>query len=130
MRHFLFFALSLLVLSACKDETLAGYAPRETIWIWQELDGQPAPARASLRLHARGLISGQAPCNSFSAQQSAPYPWFQLGPIASTKMICPERLAEERFFTALREMTLAEISGSTLLLTNDAGREMLFTGAP
>lgn len=124
------FVLSLFALAACKDETLSGYAPKETTWIWQELDGQPAPARATLLMPQEGQVVGRAPCNSYSARQSAPYPWFQLEAIAATKMACPDLPAETAFFDALTAMTLAEVSGDTLLLSNDAGREMVFTAAP
>lgn len=118
-----------LALTACKDETLSGYAPENTTWIWQELDGAPAPAPATLKL-GPGRISGRAPCNSYSARQTVPYPWFKLVGIAATKMACPELAAEAAYFKALEEMTLSEVSGDLLLLSNDAGREMLFVASP
>jgi heat shock protein HslJ len=69
---------------------------------------------------------GQGPCNAFSASQTAPYPWFATGPLAATKRACPDLSAESAYFTALQEMTQVEILDDTMLLSNDAGREMLF----
>ena len=41
-------------------------------------------------------------------------------------MACPELEAESAFFAALEDMSLVEIVGPTLILTNEAGREMVF----
>lgn len=130
MKSICILTLSLLALSACKDETLSGYAPEKTTWVWQELDGQPAPARATLRLPEQGQVTGQAPCNSYSARQTVPYPWFKVETIAVTKMACSDLQAETEFFKALTQMTLAEVAGDTLLLSNEDGREMVFVATP
>lgn len=130
MKHLILLSSALLTLAACKDETLSGYAPEETTWIWQGLDGQPAPARATLRLPEQGQVTGRAPCNSYSARQTVPYPWFNIEAIAATKLACPDLQTETLYFDALTAMTLAEVSGETLLLSNDDGREMLFVAAP
>jgi heat shock protein HslJ len=58
---------------------------------------------------------------------SVPYPWFEVGPILSTKMACPELTAEMQFFRALNAMTLSEVLDKTLILSTPEGREMLFT---
>ncbi|NRP12932.1 hypothetical protein XMM379_000914 [Aliiroseovarius sp. xm-m-379] len=130
MRPINVLAISLLTLAACNDETLSGYAPEKTTWVWQELDGGPAPARATLTLGPRGQVSGQAPCNSYSAKVTVPYPWFELGNIIATRRACPELADETAYFSALEAMSLAEVSGDTLLLSNDAGRDMLFVASP
>ena len=117
----------LLSLAACQaDETLSGYGAADTTWRLTSLDGQPFTARATLQFPAEGSVTGKAPCNSFSGTQTAPYPWFKLGPIRATRAACPELAAEKRFFTALSDMTLAEVSGAVLILSNDTGREMVF----
>ena len=45
-------------------------------------------------------------------------------------MACPDLALETSYFTALSEMEFAELLGNTLLLTNEAGREMLFQASP
>ncbi|MEM6728307.1 MAG: META domain-containing protein [Pseudomonadota bacterium] len=119
--------LVLILASGCGgDETISGYADRDTTWRLTELDGAAFPARATLRFPEEGQMSGSGPCNSFSAAQTAPYPWFESGPIAATRRACPELQEEGAFFTALGEMQIAEVSGSVLILSNEAGRSMVF----
>jgi heat shock protein HslJ len=111
----------LLTLAGClRDESVTGYAAG----IW-ELETDEA-VRITLDLTARGRISGHGPCNSYSAPQTAPYPWFEPGPLASTRAICPDLAAEQRFLAALSGMTLAEVSGPVLILSNDTGDRLEF----
>ena len=109
------------------DETVAAYGGANRIWTLTELDGAAFAARATLTFPERGQIAGEAPCNRFSGSMTTPYPWFETGPIASTKRACPELAAEQTFFAALGAMTQSEVLGDTLILRNDAGREMVFT---
>lgn len=111
----------LLTLAGClRDESVTGYAAG----IW-ELETDEA-VRITLDLTARGRISGHGPCNSYSAPQTAPYPWFEPGPLASTRAICPDLAAEQRFLAALSGMTLAEVSGPVLILSNDMSDTLEF----
>lgn len=118
---------TLPVLAACRgDETVAAYGGGQT-WVLQELDGAAFPARATLAFPAPGRIAGMAPCNSYSAAMTVPYPWFETGPLAVTRQACPDLAAETAFLTALQSMAYSEVSGRLLILSNDAGREMVFS---
>nr|WP_217434112.1 META domain-containing protein [Leisingera sp. ANG59] len=120
---------SLLLPSACAgDETLSAYGAAGTEWQLRSIDGAAIPAAATLTFPEPGTIAGSGPCNSFQGSQGAPYPWFEAGPLAVTRMACPQLEAEGAFLKALQEMTLAEVSGDVLILSNSAGREMLFKG--
>lgn len=130
MKRLLLIPAIALLVSACKDETISGYADAGAIWSLIELDGAAFQADATLSFPEKGRIAGQAPCNSYSGTQTAPYPWFETGPILSTKRACSDLNAETAFFTALSEMRVAEVSGNTLILSNEAGREMVFTSVP
>ena len=79
-----------------------------------------------MQFPSKGKIAGKAPCNSYSATMTDPYPWFEIGPIAATRMACPALDAETTFFNALASMSQSEILGGTLILRNDAGAEMVF----
>ncbi len=122
------FALILpLLLAACpKDETISGYADPEKVFTLDLIDDRPFPARATISFPAEGVVRGEAPCNGWAAEQTAPYPWFELSPIRSTRRACDQLVQETEFFAALSEMTLAEVLGDVLILSNDAGREMVF----
>jgi heat shock protein HslJ len=117
-----------LFLTSCQpDETVAAYGAAGVTWQLIELDNAPFAATATLEFPEPGRITGSAPCNSYFAELTVPYPWFELSPIGATRRACPDLEAETTYFTALSEMELSEVSGPTLLLTNAAGRSMLFT---
>lgn len=121
----------LLSLAACqRDETISGYSDNTTQWTLQEIDGEPFTARATLSFPEKGKIAGQAPCNRFFGMQTKPLPWFGAEQITATEMACENLEQESRFFAALSEMTLAETLGDVLILSNGAGREMVFRARP
>jgi len=120
-------ALGLIALFACKpDETIAGYGAADRVWVLTELDGAAFSAKATMQFPEPGKIAGAAPCNRYSGAMTAPYPWFEAGQLAVTRMACPDIAAESAFFEALSGMTQSEVSGNTLILSNEAGREMVF----
>jgi len=123
-------AISLFALTACADETISGYVDADATFRLVEIDGAPFAATADISFPEPGIARGTAPCNSWSAAQTAPYPWIEIGPIAATKRACPELNAEQRFFSALADMAIAEISGDVLILTGEDGGEMVFRATP
>lgn len=123
--------LFLLVLAGClRDESVTGYAPG--IWHLETINAAQigTGAAITLDLTERGRISGRGPCNAYSATQTAPYPWFEPGPIVSTRAACPELDTEQAYLTALTRMSLAEVSGPVLILSNDTGETLEFRLRP
>lgn len=120
------FALPFFISACLDDETTSGYADPEAIYVLKEVNGTAFPAQATINFPEEGQIAGAAPCNTFSGNQSVPYPWFEARGIAATKRACAELDAEQLFFRTLGEMTLVEVSGPALILTNEAGGEMMF----
>lgn len=127
MKHLFIIALTLL--AACKDETISGYAADGALWQLKSINGAPFTARATLTFPEPGKIAGRAPCNSYFGAQKAPYPWFEIDSVASTKMACPDLKLENQFLQALGKMTLSEATGNTLILSNDKGDQMVFKAA-
>ena len=120
-------ACALLLGTACVgDESLAKYGAAGKVWALSEIDGEAFGARATMEFDKAGWITGQAPCNRYSVQQKAPYPWFEAGRAMVTKMACPDLESETAFFRALSDMTLSEVGNEVLILSNDAGRTMVF----
>lgn len=118
--------MAAVALGGCsKDETVAAYGGAGKIWRVTEIDGAPFTERATLMFSPAGQISGDAPCNSYSASMTAPYPWFQTGPIRTTKKQCPDANAETLFLAALGQMTLSEVLGNTLILSTPEGRTLI-----
>ena len=122
-------ALLLASLTACRDdETVRAYGGADQIWTLKELNGAPFPAIATLTFPKEGEIAGQGPCNRYFGAMTAPYPWFDAGPIGSTRMACPNLAAETTFLAALEAATLSEVAGNTLILSDTDGLEMVFKG--
>ncbi|PIE09518.1 MAG: META domain-containing protein [Rhodobacterales bacterium] len=114
------------LLAACTgDETLTAYGVSGAYRL-SSLSGGTAP-RATISFPEPGLVAGEAPCNAYSGRQTAPYPWFKIEDISATRLACDALDQETRFFDALRSMTEAETLGTTLILRNTEGGEMVFT---
>ena len=96
-------------------------------WKLVSIDGAPFMATGKIDLSAPGQITGQGPCNRFSASYDGALPDFRPGPVVATRMACPDLDAESAMFAALAQMTRAEVTGPvTLLLTGPKGGSMEF----
>lgn len=116
------------LLPACQsDETVAAYGAAGYTWTLVELNGVSFTSRATLSFGEDGQVSGQAPCNRFTFTNTLPYPWFETGPVASTRMACPDLAAEGAFFESLSAMTRVVMGENAMVMANDAGGEMVFT---
>ncbi|MEM1302777.1 MAG: META domain-containing protein [Pseudomonadota bacterium] len=120
------FVVFLLLAGCATDETVTRFAGEGSVWSYQDTSvGSAVPV--TLTFPEPGQVAGQGPCNRYSATQTAPYPWFELGPVAATKRACPELAAEAAYFEDLQSMSLAEVSGDVLILSNDTGKQMVFS---
>lgn len=100
---------------------VSGFAQTdETLWKLIELDGKAFAAEAQLTLPHEGQIRGRGPCNSFFASVEGDLPALVIGPVASTKMACPDLGLESQFFAALSETVWAERTGDEALILGDA----------
>ena len=118
------------LIPACQtDETVAAYGAAGTTWTLVEQNGTPFSDPATLVFGEDGNVSGQAPCNTFSFTNGLPYPWFETGPVASTKMACPALDAETNFFENLSAMTRVILGDGKMVMANDDGGEMVFIPA-
>lgn len=111
-----------LTMTACQaDETISGYADPDAVWVLTELNGQTPQSKITLTFPEKGKIAGRAPCNRYFGAQTKPLPWFETGPIASTKMACPSLDEEAQYFQTLEKSTLAEVGKTTLILSDETG---------
>ncbi len=117
----------LSILTAClKDETVSGQTLAADVWWLKSMNEAPISSDISISFPDEGRISGQAPCNRYFGNQTAPLPWFEVSGLGSTKMACSELDLEGQYFTVLQKMTTAEVSGDTLILKSDAGQALVF----
>lgn len=122
------FALILLTaLNACgQDETVSGQTGPDDLWRLIRIGEAPVAERITIRFPEQGRAAGEAPCNSYSSDQTAPLPWIDLGPIAATRRACPALELETRYFELLERMALVEVLGDTLLMTADDGMTLTY----
>lgn len=128
MKYVLPLLLMIPLLPGCAgDESLTAYGGAGGSWTLTELNQRNFGAQATLDLSTAGEISGQAPCNSYRAAQTAPYPWFEISTLVTSRKACPALPQEQGYLAALATMSQAEIAGDVLILRNDEGQEMVFT---
>lgn len=120
--------MAAVLLAQCnQDETLTAYGAAGKVWRLTELNGAPVSGTATLEFTEDQTMRGVGPCNMFSATVTAPYPWFELSPILSTRRACPEMALETELLTLLPQLSQAEVSGSVLVLSNEGGQRAVFS---
>lgn len=120
--------LATVLLAQCdQDETLTAYGAAGQVWRLTELNGSRVSGSATLEFAEDQTMRGTGPCNLFSAKVTAPYPWFELSPILSTRRACPDLALETELLNLLPQLSQAEVSGSVLVLSNEAGQRAIFT---
>lgn len=126
------FALILPVaLAACApDETISGQTGPDEVWRLTRIGEAPVAERITIRFPEQGRATGKAPCNSYSASQTAPLPWIDLGPVAATERACPALDLETRYFELLEQMAFVEVLGDTLLMTAEDGMTLSYRLEP
>jgi heat shock protein HslJ len=100
-----------------------------TPWRLVELDGKAVPADdpqafATLQFDAvNKRVTGSGGCNRISAQYEVAGDKLHIGPLAATRMMCPQPTmgTETGFFTALGSVTSYKIDGNTLSLFSADG---------
>ncbi len=72
---------------------------------------------------SKGEAGGSAGCNRFTAKYEAKGNTLQFGPIASTKMMCPEGIMQQEtvFLSALGSIQSFRITGSTIEIAYQGG---------
>ena len=100
----------------------------DTTWVLTELANDPVPGptgqrEASLRMQSEGHVSGWTGCNRFSGSYVLEGRLLHFGPLAMTRMACPDGGGVETQYTKALEATRQyQIHGNTLDLLDAAGR--------
>ena len=116
--------IALLALAACVQALAQPVA--EGSYRLISIDNAPFAARATISFATPGMVSGNAPCNSYSGPLTAALPQFATSGIMSTEMGCDALADEGVFFASLSAMTRADISPTQIVLSNPAGGSMVF----
>ncbi|KGJ04757.1 Heat shock protein HslJ [Paracoccus halophilus] len=112
---------AMLGLAACEPTTLS--ASGENIptgpYVLVGIGADTVPERnVGLTIESDGSISGQGPCNSYAAAQTAEPPAFALGPMTTSRSGCSGRAGrlESRYFQALAQATGITFLGGVLTI--------------
>lgn len=98
-------------------------------WVLVAIDGVPVEddADVTLTIEAGGRISGGSGCNRYTAAATFEGTSIRVGPVAGTRMACPEPLMdlEMRYLGALEGAESYAAEGDALRLLDDAGAARL-----
>ncbi|WP_148863590.1 META domain-containing protein [Marinobacter fonticola] len=101
---------------------------QKTYWVLKTLGNESIePVQGKRDVHivfdAERKLSGLAGCNRFSGPYARSKDSLALGPLASTRMMCPDRAGTENaLFVALDRTQRFAIEGETLLLMTEDGK--------
>ena len=103
-------------------DALAGLAGSE--WLLRDFAGAPAQAEAWIAFKADGTASGLGGCNNFNGGYSEDAGSLRFGPIAATRMACPDPKSkvEIDFFQALDATREVVATHLVLALFDDRGQ--------
>ena len=94
-------------------------------WVLSELNGTPVQTSntdkdASVKFSLADMrVSGTGGCNRFNGSFTAKGKDLSFGPLATTKMMCPDIKFEDAFYNALGKVKEYEITGNELLLKDN-----------
>ncbi|QRZ15369.1 META domain-containing protein [Paracoccus methylovorus] len=110
-----------LALAAC--EPTSGNTPGSNVptgpYVLVGIGSDTVPQRnVGMTIEADGSVSGQGPCNHYSAKQTAEPPAFALGPLTTSRMACAGNAGrlETRFFEALSAANGITYEGGVLTI--------------
>lgn len=103
-----------LSLGACAPAAVGTGGIPAGEYVMVGMDGATVPLRNVTLVVQPGSISGNGPCNAYSASNNADLPQVSLSPIISTKVACKDSRIEQRFFAALQSATEMEFYGGVL----------------
>lgn len=103
-----------------------------TDWALMEIDGSAVIDRvqSTIRFEENDRIVGWGGCNRYFAAVRSGFNYFEVGPIGSTRRICPPVVMEqeERFFAALQKASSIRMEGDDLVIDSEATEKPLKFG--
>lgn len=90
--------------------------------VWTLVDGD-----ATIQFLQDGTVSGKAQCNNFTGTHETTYPDTSIGPLAVTRMACPDLESETALLGLLSNTKMLQVEGNTLTLITNDGDRLSFT---
>lgn len=99
-------------------------APLTARWTAMEIQGQPVDGPTLD--YTTEKVSGTGGCNRFQGPITIEDDAIQIGPLASTKMVCEGKSEiEAKYFAALEQARAFTVEDGKLLLKDDAGQVLV-----
>jgi heat shock protein HslJ len=96
---------------------------RSTDWVLEEIDGNAVAdqVQSTIRFQGNDRIAGWGGCNRYFANYQSGRKFFKVGPIGSTRRICPPVVMEqeERFFSVLQKARSIRMEGDFLVIDSE-----------
>ena len=121
MRQF-FITVFAFVLGGCNSAKDMG-------GVYHLISYDPALQRVTLEIEDT-RVSGQGPCNRYFGSithSDTGSNSIQVGPLASTKMACPNLSAEHRYFQDLQRVSMVKVVSDELLLATSDQVKLVLT---
>ena len=116
-------------LSGCVDSSAVDIQLSETKWLLKKIDGKVITIPEIQKpvfiqfLQQENQVNGFAGCNSFFGTYGLNEEKITIGPLGSTRKMCPDMKTEDELFKILNEVDGYEINGNILFLkTGDKHR--------
>lgn len=128
-------ALLFIVAACCpcrKYQRLYGAPLVGTEWQLIQLNGNdinPSEGEGAITLHfdSRKALNGYSGCNRYQAGCEAETDGhLHIGPIATTRMTCPQAAREAEFLEVLRNTVRYELDAKMLILSDSVGVRAIF----
>lgn len=102
------------------------------MWQVMSVEGSavPDPAKSRFEMQADGSFSTSIGCNAMRGKAEVQGVGVSIGPMASTRMACPEPLAalETAFVRALQQSSSFRVDGDVLTFLDASGAEKIVLG--
>ena len=126
LRQFMLTCLFLSLIVACSQTEKLQMSVdefRSTDWVLEEIDGIAVAdkVQSTIRFQGGDRIAGWGGCNRYFANYRSGRNFFKVGPIGSTRRICPPVVMEqeERFFGVLQKARSIRMEGDFLVIDSE-----------
>ena len=129
------FILTTFLIAACSQTQMLHMRVEDfsnTDWVLEEIDGRALVDRvqSTLRFQGNDRIVGWGGCNRYFATVRSGRSFIEVGPIGSTRRICPRVVMDQevRFFEALQKARRIRMEGAYLVIDSEGAENSLRFG--
>lgn len=111
------------------ENIVSPFSQLDQVWQLSTLSGVAFDKNATLIFGSEGSVAGSATCNRFTGRADWSSTSLSIGPLAMTRMACPDMDQERVVMQALSAVRSGGIIDDTLVLTLSDGSSMVYLPA-